>query len=519
MTNSQKPVVLVVLDGWGNSSQPQGNAILNARIPTFLELDKFYPKTFLQASGISVGLPWMQYGNSEVGHQALGTGQVVFQDLPRISNSIKNGEFFKNPNVIESMKKVKKNKTKFHLMGLASNGGVHSHIDHLLAFLEMAKSNGISSQTFIHAFTDGRDTSPSKAPEFVKKIIDTKTGQIATLGGRYYGMDRNKNWDRIKKSFDAMVLGEGIKEKNPIEAIKNQYDRNKTDEHLEPVVIVDSKGEAVGKIEQGDTLLFFNFRKDRAKQIAGVFCDPKFNEFQPKAPQVEFISMVSYDDDFESKVAFPPQKISSRVSEIISSNGLKQLKIAETEKYAHVTYFFNGGEEKPYQNEDQILVPSKNAPSYADVPEMSAKEITRKLLPEIDKQIYDFILINYANPDMVGHTGEYNAGIKAVETVSEHLKELIIKVLENDGSLLITADHGNVEEMVNLKTGEKDTQHSNNPVPCWLVTPNNRRSNPIDNSGNIGIQGMLVDVAPTILSLLGISYPGLVGMDLRKIMK
>ncbi|MBD3238928.1 MAG: 2,3-bisphosphoglycerate-independent phosphoglycerate mutase [Candidatus Moranbacteria bacterium] len=519
MNQQNKPVVLVVLDGWGTTRESRGNAILNARTPTFAELDQYYPKTFLQASGISVGLPWMQYGNSEVGHQTLGTGQVIFQDLPRISNAIKNGEFFNNQNILRLLQQVKANNTKLHFMGLVSDGGVHSHIDHLLAFLEMAKSEGVGNQTFIHAITDGRDTAPTSAQQYLKKVIGTGIGQIASIIGRYYTMDRNKNYDRIKKGYDAMVLGQGQAEKDPIEAINNQHARNLTDEYIEPIVI-HANNQPVGLIQEQDTVIFFNYRKDRAKQITRAFIDPRFNEFPvEKTQNIRFVSMVPYDDDFNCPVAFPPQEVSYRVSEIISAGNLKQLKIAETEKYAHVTYFFNGGEEKPYRNEDQILVPSKNASSYDTVPEMSSREITRGVAREIDKNLYNFILINFANPDMVGHTGNYQAGLKAVEHLNDCLKEVIIKVLESDGCLLITSDHGNVEEMINLKTGEPDTQHSNNPVPCWFVTPDNRRSQPLTSQTNIEIQGMLVDVAPTILALLGLQSTGMVGMDLRKIMR
>jgi 2,3-bisphosphoglycerate-independent phosphoglycerate mutase len=515
-----KPVVLMVLDGWGISDEKRGNAILNANLPTFLELDQFYPKTYLQASGISVGLPWLQYGNSEVGHQTLGTGQVTFQDLPRISNAIKNGEFFKNEMFLSAMKTARENGSKLHLLGLASDGGVHAHIDHLLALLEMAKDEGIGNQTMIHFITDGRDTSPTSAEKYIKKVLDAKTGKIATLAGRYYTMDRNNNWDRVKKGYDAMVLGEGIKETAPLQAIKNQYSRNLTDEHIEPVVITDNAGQAVGKIEANDVVIFYNYRKDRARQIANAFINPEFKDFPTQNPNgMRFICMIAYEEGLKSEIAFPPQEIKHRLSEIISNQGRTQLKIAETEKYAHVTYFFNGGVETPYEKEDQILVPSKNA-SYDEIPEMSAREVTQKLKEQIPKNIYDFILINYANPDMVGHTGTYEAAVKSVEVLNETVKEIIIAVLEMGGCLLITADHGNVEEMINLKTGERDTQHSTNPVPCWLVTPENRRTNPITSQQPINIQGMLVDVAPTVLSLLNLPKPpGMIGMDLKQIMK
>ncbi|MBD3300170.1 MAG: 2,3-bisphosphoglycerate-independent phosphoglycerate mutase [Candidatus Moranbacteria bacterium] len=514
-----KPVVLMILDGWGESKETQGNAILNANATsTFDELDQYYPKTLLQASGISVGLPWLQYGNSEVGHQTIGTGQVTFQDLPRITNSIKNGSFFQNETINNAIEKVKQNKSKLHLLGLTSDGGVHAHIDHLLAFLEMSKTAGISDRTFMHIITDGRDAPPSSATEYLDRVLQAQTGRIASIAGRYFTMDRNNNWDRIEKGYKAL-FGQGTPETDPLTAVKNQYNRSITDEYIEPVTIVDGSNNPIGAIGENDVVIFYNYRKDRAKQISQAFLNPNFDKFQTlKPPSVQFISMIQYDPDFQCEIAFPPQEIKTRISEIISSQGLKQLKIAETEKYAHVTYFFNGGEETPYANEDQILVPSKNS-AYDQIPEMSAKEVTHKLLEEIEKQTHDFILVNFANPDMVGHTGTYEAGIKAIENLNLYVKEVIMRVLDYGGCLLITADHGNVEEMINLKTGERDTQHSNNPVPCWFVTPDNRRPVPLRGRPELGVQGMLVDVAPTILNLLEINSTGMIGMDLRRIIR
>ncbi|MBD3300617.1 MAG: 2,3-bisphosphoglycerate-independent phosphoglycerate mutase [Candidatus Moranbacteria bacterium] len=515
-----KPVVLMILDGLGITNEKEGNAFLNANnVSTFKELDNYYPKTLLQASGISVGLPWLQYGNSEVGHQTIGTGQVTFQDLPRITNSIKNGTFFENETILKAIQTVKKNKAKLHLLGLASDGGVNAHIDHLLALLDIAKTNGIENRTFIHAIMDGRDAPPMSGTDFIKKILNNGIGQIATLSGRFYTMDRNNNWERIKKGYEAMALGKGIKETDPLAALKKQYDRNLTDEYIKPVVITKNDN-PVGPIQANDMVIFLNYRKDRAKQIAEVFLNPGFDQFERSlAEGVQFLSMIKYAEELQGEVIFPPQEIKTRVSEIISSHGLNQLKIAETEKYAHVTYFFNGGNETPYERENQILVPSKNVTSFDEAPEMSALEITQKLVEEIDKDIYDFILVNYANPDMVGHTGTYEAGLVAIDNVNYYMREVIKKVLEKKGCLVITADHGNIEEMINLKTGEKDTQHSNNPVPCWIVNPKNRKPAAQTTTASLGVQGMLVDVAPTILNLLDINPSGLIGMDLRRIVK
>ena len=515
-----KPVVLVVLDGWGYSPEKRGNAILNANLPTIKELDQYYPKIFLQASGLAVGLPWMQVGNSEVGHQVMGTGQIVFQNLPRISSSIGDGSFFKNKVLVDAITYAKKHGSNLHLLGLVSDGGVHSHLDHLSALLEMAKERRLSSNVFIHAITDGRDTLPGSAAEYLQKIIDSKTGRIASLCGRYYAMDRNNNWDRIQKEYNALVHGKGILKTDPLAALKEQYQGGVTDEYVKPVVIVDDNNQPVGKIQKNDVVIFFNFRKDRARQLTEAFVSPRFDKFPTSLePQdIKFICLTQYDNKLKTEVAFPPQKIDYRISDILANKGLRQLKIAETEKYAHVSYFFNGGREKPYPKEYQLLIPSKNAPSYAEVPEMSAFEVTKTLISKIGEGIYDFVLLNYANPDMVGHTGNLEAGIKAVEVVDECLKKVMDAVIEEGGCLLITADHGNIEEMMNVRTGEMSTKHSINPVPCWFVTPSNRRKEPLDVPLKLKIEGMLVDIPPTILSLFGIKKPSQMrGIDLIEI--
>ncbi|MBU2025319.1 MAG: 2,3-bisphosphoglycerate-independent phosphoglycerate mutase [Patescibacteria group bacterium] len=503
-----KPVVLVILDGWGETAETRGNAAFAANLPTIDQLDQLYPKITLQASGLAVGLPWLQYGNSEVGHQILGTGQIIYQYLPLISGAIGSGEFMKNQILLQAMQQVKEKQSKLHLLGLISDGGVHSHIDHLFALIELARWQGLTQKTFIHAVTDGRDTPIHEAQYFISRIKAASGGNIATIAGRYYAMDRNNNWDRTQKAYDAMVFGKGIKEKDPLEAVKNQYQRNLSDEHLEPVVITDNNDKPLATIEENDIVIFFNFRKDRARQITRAFTSPQFNKFPKKNHSpMNFVSMVRYSQKFNTPVVFPPQKISCRVSQIISDNQIKQLKIAETEKYAHVTYFFNGGLEKPFPGEKQILIPSKNAPSYANVPEMSAYEITDTVIKELDKDDYGFILVNYANPDMVGHTGDFQAAIKAAQTIDSCLRKLIKVILDKKGCLLITADHGNFEEMINLKTGVIDTQHSNNPVPCWFITPNNLGQKLQDSALQEKPRGMLVDIAPTILYLLGIRKP------------
>lgn len=506
-----KPIVLVVLDGWGETQETRGNAILNATLPVTDKLNKFYPKILLQASGISVGLPWGECGNSEVGHQTMGTGQVIYQNLPRITRAIEDGSIYSNPALLEAIAHTKKHQSRLHIFGLVSDGSVHSHIDHLLAILDVAKEQNVA-ELFVHAITDGRDTPPNIAEKFIKelqlKLDKMKLGKIASLAGRFYTMDRNENWDRIKKGYNAMVKGEGIHEHDPVEAIKNSYKKNIFDEELEPVVIVDNNNEPVGRIQDNDAIVFFNYREDRARQITQVFCQKDFNKFNVSSlpKNLHFVGMVEYEKGLPEHVVFPTEDITVCLGKILAKHGKKQLRIAETEKYAHVTYFFNGGQEEPFKDEDHILVQSKKVKSYAELPEMSAEKVTQKLLKAISEDTYDFILVNYANPDMVGHTGDMPASIKAVEKVDECLGRLIDAVLEKRGVLLITADHGNVEELINLKTGVKDTEHSTNPVPCWLVTPDNQRER-VGQETIMDANGILCDITPTILELFGIEKP------------
>ncbi|MDA3815024.1 MAG: 2,3-bisphosphoglycerate-independent phosphoglycerate mutase [Patescibacteria group bacterium] len=507
--NKFRPVTMIVLDGWGESPEIAGNAIKKANIPTIDTLNRYYPKTFLQASGISVGLPWGECGNSEVGHQSMGAGRVIYQNLPKITLAIEDGSFFKNEAFLKAVTATKEDNSALHLVGLISDGGVHSDINHLFALLELSKDKNLK-KVFIHAITDGRDTSPKIAKEYIKKIQEKikqlEIGKIATISGRYYTMDRNKNFDRLEKSLDAMINGNCITAEDPLVAIEDQYQENLNDEHLKPIVLVDENKQAIAKIKEEDEIIFFNFRKDRAIQLAQSFTDLKIKEeeFKIKIPKVHFTAMTEYMSGLDMDVAFPPETSPTCLGKIISENKKKQLRIAETEKYAHVTYFFNVGEEKPFPGEERIVVPSKNVPSYDKIPEMSAPEITEKILIEIGKDKFDFILLNFANSDMVGHTGNVQATIKAVEIIDDCLKKIIATVLEKNGCLLITADHGNAEEMIDLRTGEKITEHSNNPVPCWLVTPENKRKRPLPIEPEIENGGMLCDLAPTILDLMGI---------------
>ncbi len=507
-----RPVVLVVLDGWGEWEVRMGNPVFVAKLPTIERLNKYYPKLLLEASGLAVGLPWGVFGNSEVGHQTMGSGQIIYHFLPTITAAIQSGAFFRNKVLLKAISWVKKHNSRLHFLGLLSDGGVHSHIDHLFALLRLAKQNGIKD-VFVHAIMDGRDTPPNKGIRYIEELEAMMSkigvGQIASLAGRYYIMDRNRNWDRIEKAFLAYVNGEGVSERDPLVALEKQYKTEKKgDEYVEPTVIVGHDGEPVGMIGENDAVICFNFRGDRSRQLARAFVDPNFHYFEKvKIPKnVFFVGFTQYDESLDMPVAYEPQKITTRVGQIISEHGKKQLRIAETEKFAHVTYFFNGGWETPFAGEERIIIPSKNVRSYAEVPEMSAREVTNKLLQAIESDKYDFILVNYANTDMVGHTGDFQAAIKTLEVTDECLNRLIKTVLDRDGCLLITADHGNIEEMINLETGKIDTQHSTNPVPCWFVTPKNKFKKP-RKEGEKKTGGMIADIAPTILELFGWHKP------------
>lgn len=522
-----KPVVLVVLDGWGLTENKKGNVLLEANLPTIKKLDEFYPRIALQASGISVGLPWGEPGNSEVGHMTLGAGTVIYQSMPRITMAIQNGEFFKNPVLLKTCEHVKKNNSSLHFMGLVGKGGIHSNVDHLYALLELAKKENISN-VFIHVFTDGRDSSPTSGVESIKelkkRIQEYGIGKIATIGGRYFGMDRNNNWDRIKKSYDTMTRGQGNITEDSEKYLADSYAKGIYDEYIEPAVVVESEvppGPPVGQIQDGDSVIFFNFREDRARQMTKTFVLPGFMKFENvKYSDLMFATMIQYEEDLPAEVAFGPLEIKNCLGEILSREKFTQLRIAETEKFAHVTYFFNGGNEEPFSGEDRIIVPSKDVSSFDKAPEMSADEITDKACELIEAEKYDFVLLNYANADIVGHTGVEKACMKAVETIDQCLEKLIRTTLLKGGCLLITADHGNVEEVVNIRSGEVDTEHSANPVPLWYVSPNNHCSSPSECPIVPKVCGLLSDVAPTILEILQIEKPAeMTGESLLEFLK
>ena len=507
-----KPVVLIVFDGWGETMEEIGNPFLKIKLPTIEKLNNFYPKILLEASGLSVGIPWGEVGNSEVGHQALGSGQIKYQNLPRINLAIENGDFFNNSVITEPMKHSQQENKKLHIIGLLSNGGIHSHINHFLATLETAKEQGLKD-VYLHIITDGRDTASDSSLIFIKqlrnKIKKIGIGKIVTISGRYYAMDRNQNWDRTEKTYLAMTQGVGVKTTDPEKLIKEEHSQDKSDEYLEPIVITDKNQTPIGLVEDGDYLIFINFRSDRAKQLTRAFTEDEFNKFSPttKLKKVFFTSMTEYDSDFKMvSVAFPSDNITMTLGKLLSQNNKKQLRLAETEKYAHVTYFFNCGKEDPYPNEDRIVIPSKNIPSYDQLPEMSSPEITDTLIEKINLEEYDFFLVNYASSDMVGHTGNMDACVKTLANLDDCLKRIIPVVLENNGCLLVTADHGNIEELINLKTGSKDTEHSTNPVPLWYITPDNHRKKTEEEMITTS-QGLLGDVTPTILEIMDIPKP------------
>jgi len=503
-----KPVVLVVLDGWGIGRDSKGNAIAKAKLPTINKLNGFYPNAALQASGISVGLPWEEAGNSEVGHITLGAGKVIYQSMPRITMDIQTGDFFKQKAFLDAIENTRKNNSSLHLMGLIGKGGVHSYIDHVYALLELARNQKVE-KLFLHIFTDGRDSAPNSGidsiQELQKRMAAFGTGKIATLCGRYFAMDRNNNWDRVEKAYNLMTKGAGNQITDPLAYLKKSYEKKIYDEFIEPAVVVE-EGAPIGLIKDNDSVIFFNFREDRARQITEAFVLPGFMKFKREMLQnIEFVTMVQYEEGLPATVAFKPIGIKDPLGKILSDNNLSQLRIAETEKFAHVTYFFNGGSEEAFPKEDRIIVPSLTIDSFADAPEMSAKIITEKVIAAIKENKYNFILLNYANADIVGHTGNETATIKAVEIIDECLGKLIPTVLTAGGCLLITADHGNAEELKNNLTGETNTEHSINPVPIWFINSENHKTAPVNYAPEeMKVVGLLSDVAPTILELLGL---------------
>ena len=536
-----RPLCLIILDGWGISSsidsQGEGNATVIAKTPNMDHFYKTYPNTVLLSSGEAVGLPDGQMGNSEVGHLNIGAGRIVYQELTRITKSIRDGDFFNNEVLISAISNVKEKNSSLHIMGLVSDGGVHSHINHLKALIDLAEKNNIKKKVHIHAFLDGRDVPPRSAIPYLNDLdgylLKKGFGEIATVSGRYYAMDRDNRWDRVKKAYDAIVYRQGRSFDSAAALVEESYRNGADDEFVVPALIK-VKDEDCTKVKNGDSIIFFNFRPDRARQITRSFIFPDFSEFDrgQNPPDVFFVCMTQYNKDFDAPVAFPPASINNTLGQVLSANKLRQLRIAETEKYAHVTFFFNGGVEKPNPGEDRMLIPSPKIATYDLKPEMSAYDVTNTVIEKIEQDIYDVIILNYANPDMVGHTGFLDAAIKAVETVDSCLGRVIDKLNTAGGLGIITADHGNVEEMVNCDESCPMTAHTGSMVPFIICSaeikklrgpltirnlrqdnglvneieannsPNGKESSKVNHD-----TGALCDIAPTMLDILKIGQP------------
>ncbi|MGD2142140.1 MAG: 2,3-bisphosphoglycerate-independent phosphoglycerate mutase [Candidatus Bathyarchaeota archaeon] len=499
-------VILVVRDGWGYTEETRGNAVYLAKTPNNDKYMAKYPWTLLKCTGNAVGLPEGTQGGSEPGHLTMGAGRIVWQPLEEINRAIVNGGFYNNSTLIGAIDHAKLNDTRLHLMGLHSDQGIHGTTNHLYALLELARRQSLE-EVYIHCFLDGRDVPERSAEEFLKETLsrtqDKGVGRIASIVGRFYAMDRDTNWDRTKRSYDLLTLGKGHEETNPLEAIKNAYRRgDDTDYYVEPIVLVDEEGKPIATINDGDSVVFWNFRSDRARQITYALTQPSFDKFDRRNfPNVHFVCMSVYDQDLDLPVAFPQREVKNNLGQILSSHDLRQLRIAETEKYAHVTFFFNGQAEEPELREDRILVPSPKVPNYEQKPEMSALEITEKLLPEINRRIYDFILVNYANGDLVGHSANLQAGIKAVEIVDRCLGRVVVAGLMEEYTVMVTGDHGNIETMF-YPDGTPNPSHGLNPVPFVLISEDPGLKQATLKNG-LGLSS----VAPTILHIMGLEKP------------
>lgn len=514
MPDRPKPVVLIMCDGWGVAPDTKGNAITHANTPVFKKLLSTYPAMTLRASGEEVGLSWGEMGNSEVGHLTAGAGKVLYQTFPRINKSIESGEFFENQSFLGLTEAVKKSGGALHLMGILSPGRVHGMDAHVWALLEFAKAQKLKN-VFVHAFLDGRDTLYNSGIDFVKelqvKMKELKIGKLASLVGRYYAMDRDNRWDRIEEAYRMLTEGKGEQAPDPVTALEEAYRKEIYDEQLPPVVITE-KGAPVATIKSGDAVIFWNFRPDRARELTHAFVDGDFKGFaREKIQPLEFVTMAEYEAGLSAQVMFPTEKITRPLARVLSEAGLKQLHIAETEKYAHVTFFFNGTKEEPFPGEERVIVPSPKVASYDQKPEMSAYELTDKVAQAIKAGKHDFIVMNFANADMVGHTGNLEATIRAVEVVDECLGRIVDEVLVKKGVVVITADHGNAEEVMNLQTGDIDKEHSTNPIPLLVVGEEFAgKFGPMGPSTDLGLMppvGMLADVAPTILRIMNIPQP------------
>lgn len=501
---AKKTTVLMILDGYGLNDTEKGNAVKQAKTPVMDKLMAECPFVKGNASGMAVGLPDGQMGNSEVGHLNMGAGRIVYQELTRITKEIEDGTFFENPALMNAVENCKKNDSSLHMFGLLSDGGVHSHNTHLYGLLELAKRNNLS-KVYVHGFLDGRDTPPASGKDFVialeEEMKKIGVGKIASITGRYYAMDRDKNYDRVEKAYVALTKGEGLTADSAPEAVQESYDRNETDEFVKPTVVMED-GKPVATIQDGDSVIFFNFRPDRAREITRAFCDDEFTEFnREKKLDIKYVCFSEYDPTIPNKeIAFHKIMVTNTFGEWLAANNMTQARIAETEKYAHVTFFFNGGVEEPNPGEDRVLVPSpKEVATYDQKPEMSAYGVCDKLVEAIDSGKYDVIIINFANPDMVGHTGVENAAIKAVEAVDECVGRAVEAIKRNDGVMFICADHGNAEQLIDYETNEPFTAHTTNPVPFILVN--------YDSAYTLREGGCLADIIPTLIEIMGKEQP------------
>lgn len=495
-----KKVLLMILDGWGIATNPAVSAIDKAKTPFVDSLYRNYPHAKLAASGLAVGLPVGQMGNSEVGHMNIGAGRVIYQDLVKVNLAVSNGELNTHPVLVNAFYKAKAGKKKVHFMGLLSDGGVHAHIDHLKGLCDSAKVNGVAD-VFIHAFTDGRDTDPKAGLNYIKELqshLENSTGKIASVIGRYYAMDRDNRWERVKLAYDALVHGQGERSKDILAAIKKSYDNNVTDEFIRPIIHVGADNQPLAKIEEGDLVICFNFRTDRGREITQALTQRDFEDYNMKKLNLDYITFTNYDSTFKGvQILFDKDNLNNTLGEVLERAGKKQIRIAETEKYPHVTFFFSGGRETEFEGESRLLCPSPKVATYNLKPEMSAFEIVAKINPELKKKSADFICLNFANADMVGHTGIFEAAVKACEAVDKCVESVINTALENGYSIIVIADHGNSDMMIN-EDGSPNTAHTTNLVPFILV----------DKTEKIAVKdGKLGDLAPTILKLMGIEKP------------
>ncbi len=516
--HSYKPVVLVIFDGLGVAPDSVGNAVTRAKMPQFSEYIKNYPVMTLHASGSEVGLLFGEMGNSEVGHLNIGAGRVYYQSCPRINQEIASGDFFSNPALLGAIEQAKKNNSALHIIGLVSSGNVHSSDAHLYAILELCRRQKLTKKVFVHAILDGRDMIFNSGKEFIQnlqnKIAELGVGKIASLCGRYYAMDRDNRWERVEKAYRAMTDGQADRTaEDPLRAIDEAYAQKNYDEEFIPTVMTEG-GQPVGTIKDGDAAIFFNFRPDRARELSEAFVLPGFNKFERKLiPNLYFVTMTEFEENLPVLVAYGPVVVINSLAETLSKAGLKQMHIAETEKYAHMTFFLNGTVENAFPGEERVLVPSPKVPSYATAPEMSASAVAKEAVKAIDSGKYDLVAMNFANPDMVGHTGDLNATIKACEVSDKVLKEVVDHALAVGGVVVVTADHGNAEEVINLQTGEIDKEHSTNPVPLFIIGKDfagQAGSGGDAPEGDLSLLppvGVLADVAPTVLKLMGVEQP------------